>query len=223
MSFPIIIQGGMGTGVSNWRLARAVSRAGQLGVVSGTAIDVILARRLQDGDHEGDMRRALEQFPVPGVAQRVLDRYFIPGGREPDQPYKPVPLLTHQPTQAQVDLLVLANFAEVYLAKEGHDGGVGINYLQKVQLPTLPSLFGALLAGVDYVLMGAGIPMAIPGVIDQLSRGEAVRLKLEVDGADPGDEFATVFDQPENRVHDPHDDEKSRRSLPGSGLPTIQK
>ena len=56
---PVIIQGGMGVGVSNWRLANAVSSRGQLGVVSGTALDVVLARRLQDGDPGGHMRRAL--------------------------------------------------------------------------------------------------------------------------------------------------------------------
>jgi NAD(P)H-dependent flavin oxidoreductase YrpB (nitropropane dioxygenase family) len=32
---PKIIQGGMGAGVSTWRLANTVSAAGQLGVVSG--------------------------------------------------------------------------------------------------------------------------------------------------------------------------------------------
>ena len=47
---PVVIQGGMGAGVSGWRLARAVSSTGQLGVVSGTALDVLLARRLQEGD-----------------------------------------------------------------------------------------------------------------------------------------------------------------------------
>jgi len=47
---PIIIQGGMGAGVSSWPLTRAVSKAGQLGVVSGTVLDAILARRLQLGD-----------------------------------------------------------------------------------------------------------------------------------------------------------------------------
>ena len=62
-SSPLIIQGGMGAGVSNWRLAQAVSRLGQLGVVSGTALDQILARRLQDGDPGGHMRRGLDAFP----------------------------------------------------------------------------------------------------------------------------------------------------------------
>lgn len=193
MSHPLIIQGGMGAGVSNWRLARAVSQLGQLGVVSGTALDVILARRLQEGDPDGDMRRALGQFPFPGMAQRVLDRYFVPGGKPADRSFKPMPLLSNQPSPAQVELIVLANFAEVFLAKEGHAGLVGINYLQKIQLPTLPSLFGAMLAGVDYVLVGAGIPMAIPGLLDQLARGEVVRLKLEVEGA-ADEEFFCTFD-----------------------------
>jgi NAD(P)H-dependent flavin oxidoreductase YrpB (nitropropane dioxygenase family) len=35
---PVIIQGGMGVGVSGWRLAEAVARAGGFGVVSGTMI-----------------------------------------------------------------------------------------------------------------------------------------------------------------------------------------
>ena len=45
-SLPGLIQGGMGVGVSDWRLARAVAAAGQLGVVSGVALDAVLARRL---------------------------------------------------------------------------------------------------------------------------------------------------------------------------------
>lgn len=194
MANPIIIQGGMGAGVSNWRLARSVSICGQMGVVSGTALDVILARRLQDGDPDGDLRRAFSRFPVSGIAQRTLDRYFIPGGKAASQPYKAVPLPALQPGPALVELTVLANFVEVFLAKEGHAGLVGINYLEKIQLPTLPSLFGAMLAGVDYVLMGAGIPMAIPGILDQLSRGATVRLRIDVEDAAPGEEFCSEFD-----------------------------
>ena len=132
MAHPIIIQGGMGAGVSNWRLARAVSQLGQLGVVSGTALDVILARRLQEGDLDGDMRRALARFPIPGMAQRALDHYFVPGGKGPDQPFKPTLVLSQHPAPALVELIVLANFAEVFLAKEGHPGLVGINYLHKI-------------------------------------------------------------------------------------------
>jgi len=61
----------MGVGVSKWRLANAVSRAGALGVVSGTVLDQVLARRLQDGDPGGHMRRGLDHFPFPEMAERV--------------------------------------------------------------------------------------------------------------------------------------------------------
>lgn len=68
---PKIIQGGMGVGVSNWRLARAVSRAGHLGVVSGTALDMLLARRLQMGDPGGHMAESAARFPFPAIVERA--------------------------------------------------------------------------------------------------------------------------------------------------------
>lgn len=184
----------MGAGVSDWRLARAVSQTGQLGVVSGTAVACILVRRLQTGDPGSHMRRALEQFPIPGVATRVLADYFIPGGKAAEAPFKLAPLPTLKPSPEFTALTVLANFVEVFLAKEGHSGLVGINFLEKIQFPTLPSIFGAMLANVDYVLMGAGIPRSIPGVLDKLAKGEAVELKIDVEGALPGEEFHTTFD-----------------------------
>ena len=194
MQFPTIIQGGMGVAVSNWRLARAVSRLGELGVVSGTMIAVILARRLQEGDPGGDMRRALEHFPIPGVAERVLADHYLPGGRPPGTPFKLTPMTTLQPGPALTELTVAANFVEVYLAKQGHAGVVGINLLEKIQLATLPSLYGAMLAHVDYVLMGAGIPRAIPGALDRFAAGEAAELKIDVTGAQSGEEFYTRLD-----------------------------
>jgi nitronate monooxygenase len=51
-----------------------------------------------------------------------------------------------------------------------------------------------MLAGVDYILMGAGIPRTIPGVLDLFATGESARQKLDVDGALPGEEFFTSFD-----------------------------
>jgi nitronate monooxygenase len=194
MSHPLIIQGGMGAGVSDWRLARAVSRTGQLGVVSGTAVAAILARRLQSGDRDGQMRHALEHFPLRDVAAQILADYYIPGGKAKITPFKLTPLPSLQPGEDFVALTVAANFVEVFLAKEGHSGLVGINFLEKIQFPTLPSIFGAMLAGVDYVLMGAGIPRSIPGVLDRLARGEAVELKMDVEGALPSEEFLSQFD-----------------------------
>ncbi|MBV6457471.1 MAG: hypothetical protein HONBIEJF_00580 [Fimbriimonadaceae bacterium] len=99
-----------------------------------------------------------------------------------------------RPSKALTELNVLANFAEVYLAKFGHQGRIGINLLEKIQLPTLPALFGAMLAGVDFVLIGAGIPRQIPAVLDSLSRLEPTQLRLDVSGAEPGEEFFAELD-----------------------------
>lgn len=194
MLTPTIIQGGMGVAVSGWCLARAVSQMGQLGVVSGTALAVVLARRLQLGDLGGQLRHALRHFPFPDAAQRVLEQYFVPGGKSPSAPFKLTPMPTINPSRAMVDLTVVANFVEVFLAKEGHNGLVGINLLEKIQLPTVPSLFGAMLAGVDYVVMGAGIPRSIPGTLDRLAEGELTELKIDVEEVIPGEEHFYRFD-----------------------------
>ena len=179
---PAIIQGGMGIGVSSWTLARAVSRLGQLGVVSGTAVDSVLVRRLQDGDAGGHVRRAMKCFPIPSVAERVLKKYFLPEGRKAEAPYAMLPMYRQVVSLERQQVTMLANFVEVWLAKEGHDGVVGINLLTKVQMPNLASLYGAMLAGVDHVLMGAGIPRDIPGVLDALAQHEPASMKMDVEG-----------------------------------------
>ncbi len=191
---PLVIQGGMGVGISSSNLARAVSRAGQLGVVSGTGSDVLLARRLEDGDAGGHLRRALEAFPIPGVAERLLARYFRRGGRPAGVPYRAIPILRQHMTIEREQLILAATFVDVHLAREGHDGAVGINLLTKIQLPTLASLYGAMLAGVGFVLMGAGIPLEIPGVLDRLATHEAATLRLDVVGAGAGEVEELRFD-----------------------------
>lgn len=191
---PIVIQGGMGAAVSSWRLARAVSMRGQLGVVSGTGADTILARRLQMGDVGGHLRAAFDAFPIPEIAERVWARYFSSEEKKPRDAFKSKPIPTIRFSSALSELTVLANFVEVYLAKRGHAGAVGINLLEKIQLPTLPSLFGAMLAGVDYVLMGAGIPRQIPGALDSLARFERTRLRIDVADAAASEEFHSTFD-----------------------------
>ncbi len=200
---PLLIQGGMGVAVSGWQLARAVAEAGQMGVVSGTALDTVLVRRLQLGDPGGNVRRALDTLPLPGAAERILDRYFVDGGKAPDEPFPKVSMKREQPSRRIAELLVAANYVEVFLAKEGHDGLVGINYLEKLQAPTLASLYGAMLAGVDYVLMGAGIPKSIPNVLDRLSVGRHVDLKLDVKGATADDNFRAFLDPAEFFRSDP--------------------
>lgn len=172
----------MGVAVSDWRLARTVSQMGQMGVVSGTALETVNARRLQLGDLAGDIRRALDHFPWPEMAERFSANYYIPGGKSPDRPFKLLSKPAARMSRSDIENIILGNFIEVFLAKQGHDGLIGINYLEKIQLPTLPSLFGAMLAGIDFVLMGGGLPLAIPGILDDLARLEPVELKLHVEG-----------------------------------------
>ncbi|MGI5489121.1 nitronate monooxygenase [Microtetraspora malaysiensis] len=190
---PVLIQGGMGVGVSGWRLARAVARTGQLGVVSGVALDVTLARRLQHGDPGGHLRAALAAFPVPALSERILARYYVRGGIAPGAPYRPVPRLGLRPNRARDELAVVANFAEVFLARR--DGGlIGINYLEKIQMATPAAAYGAMLAGVDYVLMGAGIPSQIPRLLDRLAAHLPAEVSVTVAGAESGERHAVGVD-----------------------------
>ncbi len=184
MKLPKIIQGGMGVAISDWNLAKAVSQQGHLGVVSGTGIAYVFAARLMDGDIGGHMQRASKAFPFQATVSRILDKYFVPKSVKPKPPYKRPPMWTMKPAKEINELTVLANFVEIYLAKEEHKNPVGINLLEKVQMPTMASLYGAMLAGVNHVIMGAGIPTQIPGILDDLANHKKVSYRLDVYGGD---------------------------------------
>lgn len=172
----------MGVGISGWRLANAVARQGQLGVVSGTTLDILLTRQLQLGDTGGHLRRALAAFPYPEIATRILERYFIPGGKAPEAPFKTPAMISHEPGRSTRELVIASSFVAIHLAKEGHSGCVGLNLLEKIQTPTLLALYGAILAGVNVVLMGAGIPRQIPKILDDLAAGRPSEMRLDVTG-----------------------------------------
>ena len=194
MKLPKIIQGGMGVAISDWNLARAVSMQGHLGVVSGTGIALIMIARLMDGDRGGHMRRALSHFPFQESAQRILDSYYVPEPKTPQPPYKRSSMWTLNPPKALNELTVAANFVEVFLAKEGHQNAVGLNLLEKLQMPAMASLYGAILAGVNFVIIGAGIPVQIPGILDKLADHQAVSYRLDVVGATGEDDYRIHFD-----------------------------
>lgn len=212
---PVLITGGMGVRISWWKLARIVSMMQGLGVVSGTALEVVHARSLQDGDPEGHLRRAYAELARrhPALAKplaRLVEKYFIEGGRRPDAPYKPVPVWRldrveeatrgadtfWQPSLELQVLTVAANFAEVWLAKEGHPGKVGINYLRKIERPLPWALYGAVLGGADYVIVGAGSPPEIPGMLRSLAGHEPTSLALKVFGATSASGTFSVLNRP---------------------------
>ena len=186
-----VFQGGMGVAVSGWQLARAVSIRGLLGIVSGTGLAIVLSRRLQNGDKDGMIHLALEHFPIPEMGWRIWNKYYIEGGKDPSEPFKAIPVIGHRPTGDAIALLIVANFVEIWLAKRGHNGLIGVNYLEKLQDPHLYSLFGAILAGVDVVVVGAGLPTQFPGVIQRLSSFREATYNLSVVN---GDLFPMKFD-----------------------------
>ena len=191
-SYPTIIQGGMGIAVSSWQLAKEVSIAGELGVISGTAIDSVVARRLQDGDLTGDIRRAMAAYPHQETIKEIMDRFFVEGGREDGKPYLDVPKLSIKGNLFSNKLLAVASFVEVWLAKEGHNGLIGMNILEKIQLAIPAQLYGAMLADVDYILIGAGIPAQVPHLLNEISQGNKVAMKVDV--ADTKDKHYLHFD-----------------------------
>jgi nitronate monooxygenase len=140
------------------------------------------------------MRRALAHFPFREMADRIEKEYFICGGKQERTPYKLMPMHEKDGPREREELCVVANFVEVFLAREGHDNPVGINYLEKIQIPHLPSIYGAMLAGVGYVLMGAGIPVKIPGVLDRFVNHQAATYPLHATGLQDGEEAEMSFD-----------------------------
>ena len=216
-----LIQGGMGVYVSHWRLARAVAmqRPGvTAGTVSDTALDVVYVRLLQLGDPGGHARRALqaldETFGVT-IGRRICDRYLIEGGKAPDARFRSAPMQLVRaedgrrtfpmPTGAPVvtslkldddiiEMLIATGFAEVWLAKEGHAGKIFINFLNKIELPLIYVLYGAMLAGVDGVIVGAGNPEGLPALCKQLAQHAAVVHEVSMLYRKTGEEFVIAFD-----------------------------
>ncbi|KAF0107636.1 MAG: 2-nitropropane dioxygenase [Anaerolineaceae bacterium] len=216
-----LIQGGMGVYVSNWRLAKAVAmeRPGvTAGTVSGTALDVVYVRLLQLGDPGGHVRRALAAFDAQFgvvIGRKICDRYLINGGKAPAARFKNSPKhIVHAqngsdviPSPGQqdvpvtlttsddlVELLIATGFAEVWLAKEGHAGNIFINFLHKVELPLIYGMYGAMLAGVDGIIVGAGNPDGLPATSSRLVNHEAVTHNLSVLYREAGEAFNIRFD-----------------------------
>ena len=187
----------MGVAISDWNLARTVSLQGQLGVVSGTGIHLLLISRLMEGDQDGHIRRALSHFPFQEPVQRLLEKYFVADPEAHGPPYKRPPMWTLNPPKELNELTVISNFVEVFLAKEKHENPVGINLLEKLQMPTMASLYGAMLAGVNYVIMGAGIPLQIPGILDKLANHEQVRYRVDVKNSTSDDNYGLQFNPQE--------------------------
>lgn len=119
-----IIQGGMGIGISNYRLAGSVSKEGGLGVLSSAGLDRIVGQR------HGRRFKARE-----AAAQDVLDAKALAGG-----------------------------------------GPIGMNIMVAVINQYEDSVLGAMDGGVDVIISGAGLPMALPEIVKSHPRQDEVAL-----------------------------------------------
>jgi NAD(P)H-dependent flavin oxidoreductase YrpB (nitropropane dioxygenase family) len=178
---PQIVQGGMGVAVSNWRLARRVAELGEFGVVSGTGIDTVVVRELQRGDPHGRLQ-VLQDYPDQEIVAHLRERYYVAGGIAEQAPYRLLPMHSFRGSPFAQRILSAAAYSEVALARSGHSGWIGINLLTKLKRYTLAAMYGAMLAGVDAVFMGAGIPVEEAEQLHLLAAGKPAKLRLEVEG-----------------------------------------
>lgn len=196
-----LLQGGMGIGVSGYKLVRAVNLSDDegrvAGIFSGVAYREVFVRTLQLGDQGGDLRRAMKHFPGSRyIVRRTLKRYFRATGKRTLQKFLPTVSYEDQPALCQ-ELDVISTFCGIWLSRNvgyGRKMPVGLNLLEKAQVSIPSQIFGAILAGVDFIVMGAGNPSQMPELITRLSSWQPVKYRLHVDGALTTDEFVVEFD-----------------------------
>lgn len=216
-----LIQGGMGVYVSNWRLAKAVAKERPgitAGSVSGTGLDVVYVRLLQLGDPGGHVQRAFAAFDSKfgvSIGKNICEMYLTDGGKLPAARYKYSPMQVVHPLNGKdvlpgnltqdepiilvmdveaIELIIATAFAEVWLAKEGHEGKIFINLMKKIELPLIYAMYGAMLAGVDAIVVGAGNPEGLAEVCTKLANHAPVSLDIPVLYRDAGETFRLIFD-----------------------------
>ena len=197
-----IIVGGMGVDISSVELVSTVANhpSGRMaGSLSGTALADFYARLLQLGDPHGAAREAFDAFKtlVPALAGEVdvlFSKYFIPGGKAPDALFKGLAIGGMEPPRDVQVMTIVSTFAHIWRAKKAAPGRpIGVNFLRKIERVLLYGLYGAVLADADWVVMGAGDPSAIPGLLRKLAKHEPVELPMQV-ATVPLGEYKVRFD-----------------------------
>ncbi len=173
--FPVLFQAGMGSRVSSWVMARIVSMLGALGVVSSVGLRTVMIEEVRRGNQK--VIEMAKRFPFPGHIEELLA--FAKGCKWHK---KPVPMDQFGPKgELAKRLSTIAAFIEVSLAKEGHNGLIGINVMWKLPLTVLPVIYGAMLAGVNIIIAGAGVPMELPAIVEAIRSGQDLAFKLGTD------------------------------------------
>lgn len=220
-----LIQGGMGVYVSNWKLAKSVAstKPGKVaGTISGTALDSVYVRLLQLGDPGGYIKRAFQAFDLKfktNIASEIYKSYYIPFGKRPEERFQGTPMTKLRFSDGSVELplgepnrkanyelkidekliklLIVSGFAETWLAKESHKGLIFMNFLHKIEIPLVYTLYGSMLADIDGVIVGAGNPDGLPALCQKLADHESVQTELNVLYKESGEKFHLVFNPKE--------------------------
>ena len=155
VALPALIQGGMGMAVSSWRLASAVSPSAN----SASSRAPEWTRCWLGGCRTATSTAAspcVVGLPCPQVATRLIERYLPRRWpRAGGEPYTPVPARACVKYRHARNS-PLRGLRRGLARQAGPRGPVGVNYLEKIQMATAAGAYGAMLAGVDHVLMGAG-------------------------------------------------------------------
>lgn len=181
MFLPKIIQGGMGVNISNWQLAKIIALlSSQLGTFSGVALERVMTRQLQIGGVQAlDIVSILRNSQIPEIqemGERIIKKYWM-------KPEQGTPVFSINPSRQLIELTICANYAFASLAKKDHSNYISVNYLEKIAMPHLFAIYGAMLAGIDFITMGAGIPDQIPAVINAYLEGRTATYKIPVIGS----------------------------------------
>lgn len=164
-TLPRLIQAGMGVRISSARLANVTSRLGALGVVSSVGLRHIVIEEIRSGDR--NLIEIAKTFPVQRYVEELLA--YAPGG---EKHRGPIPMDLPGPKgELPKRLSAICTYVEVKRAKQGHNGKVGVNVMWKCSLTVLPAIYGAMLAGADALLCGAGVPMELPDIVRRMREG----------------------------------------------------
>jgi NAD(P)H-dependent flavin oxidoreductase YrpB (nitropropane dioxygenase family) len=184
-----VLVGGMGVDISSVELVSTVASdpSGRFsGSLSATGLTDVYARLLQLGDDGGVVRKAFDAFRdlVPSLAddvERLYRKYYVPGGKGPTEMLKGFSIAGPTPPRDVQIFTVLATYAHVWRTKAlAPHRPVGVNFLRKIERMLLYGLYGAMLAGADWVVVGAGDPGDVPGILDDLARNQPVALPIKV-------------------------------------------
>ena len=170
--------------VSGWPLARAVSKTGQLGVVSSTALTHTLVRRLQLGDMDGKLppsrRSRFRAWPAASFRSISCRVAKARGSVQGDPASGCLSSRILQRTYRGGQFCRSVSGQGRSLRRRGHQPARE----DPVQYPAFALRSHARRRGL--CAHGCGHPRTVPGTLDDFSAGRASEIKIDAAAEQPG-------------------------------------